>query len=101
MTPSSPASILVIAAPQGEPTVVDESIPVLLSLRKDQEQTVCIARLVRQGQELFAVPFQPSQEMQPYRPRKIKLDEQSLELWPAHGPSPAIYHYRPLVMLPQ
>lgn len=74
--------------------MIDDRIPVLIRFAVGPEETACIAKLVRDGGQLYAVPFLPGREMQPSRPRKITLDEVSLEFWPSSGGMGPLYHYR-------
>jgi hypothetical protein len=74
--------------------MVDDTIPVLIRFAFGTEETVCIARIVRDGDQLYGIPFLPAKELQPSRPRKISLDAHALELWPSGGGIGPLYHYR-------
>jgi hypothetical protein len=81
--------------------MIDLSIPVMLHLKHGDDQTYCWAKLVRDQDRLFAEPFLPSQEMQPYRPRRLELSEQYLTLPPNNDSAERVYRYPIIDLSPQ
>lgn len=53
---------------------IDESIPIMLTLRFGEREMFCWANLKIEGLTVLALPRMPHQEMQPYRPASIELD---------------------------
>lgn len=80
--------------------MIDRSIPVVLQLKHDGHDALCLANLKFEFGRLFAVPFRPKQRAQPYRPKSIRLDESNLELVPGENHGLPIYEYRGYVVVP-
>ena len=79
--------------------MIDQSIPVVLQLRHDGHDALCVARLQREFGSMYAMPVRPVQRLQPYRPKKIRLDEQALELVRGKELRAPIYEYRGYVLV--
>ena len=80
--------------------MIDCTIPVVLQLKHDGQDALCVAHLNFDAGRLFARPFQPAQSSQPYRPKMIHLDERNLELETDAEVPQKIYKYRGYVVLP-
>ncbi len=79
--------------------MIDPSIPVILHLKHDGHDALCVARLHREFGNLYAMPVRPVQWLQPYRPKKIRLDEQALELVQDQGLHAPVYEYHGYVLV--
>lgn len=80
--------------------MIDRSIPVVLRLKHNGHDALCVARLVLEFGHLLAKPIRPPQKAQPYRPKMIRLDERNLELVRGNGLGKPIYEYHGYVLVP-
>jgi hypothetical protein len=80
--------------------MIDQSIPVLLQLKHNGHDALCVAKLIGEPGRLFAKPVRPTQAAQPYRPKMIRLDERNLELVQGKSLGKPIYEYRGYVLVP-
>jgi hypothetical protein len=78
--------------------MVDCDLPVMLHLRHEGRDALCLARLRLEAGRLYATPFRPRHDEQPYRPDVILLEADGLELDAAL--KRPIYQYRSAVVLP-
>ena len=85
---------------QGANAVIDQSIPIVLKLKHDGHDALCVAKLTRERGRLFAMPVRPKQGEQPYRPKLIRLDEPNVELVPGDKHRMPIYEYHGYVVVP-
>jgi hypothetical protein len=78
--------------------MIDDSLPVLIRVSIGQEQSVCIAKIVREGERLYARPNLISPSFGAHFP-KLELFESDLELIPNIGGGRPSYVRRGLLVL--
>jgi hypothetical protein len=80
--------------------MIDRSIPVVLQLKHEGRDALCVANLMLEPGRLFATPIWPAQWAQPYRPKLIPIEESNLKLVPGEKRGLPIYEYRGYVIVP-
>jgi len=77
--------------------VIDETIPVLLRVRRGDWQSVAIAALSREDEQLYAEPHTFDRAFGRFQ--SVAIDETRLELVSGIGGNPPVYHHHGILDL--
>ena len=77
--------------------MIDETLPVILRITDGKNESICVARIVREGSKLYAKPTLQVQTLGHFP--TIELLEENLELVPNPGGGRLSYRYSILIHL--